>query len=338
MAVNSPIKIEDLTDEQITMIVRRIETFAKSNEFFAKFTNPVKRQHGEKTWRSRKVVRPLVKPEDIREAVEDVAPRPQKIAVQTFEHSLTNYRDKVTYTAEDVLYGYDDIVKIAGDTLGEITVQKLDILKGTPFINSKCSATFVDNYDKTLAKVAIILQKNKAKAWSNGRYLAIVTPETLEEIRQSLKSTSNGILSDATKEEYDSGIIAHYGRWNFAVCDSDLLYKGEGKQWMVCLGRRPTGESPIDVATMDGVKVYHNPLGSGVLLDEDGNITSDDNKQRGSVACNIDGLGAYVNDDLCVIDVEVSASKIGSLFGQDEFDYEETFPTGYVSGSESPVE
>ena len=77
------------------------------------------------------------------------------------------------------------------------------------------------------------------------------------------------------------------------------------------MGRRPNGLSPVDAAKIEGVEVIHNGLGTGVLLDEDGNYTSDDNKQKGSVAMNINGLGAYVNDDLCIIDVEVAVSTVG---------------------------
>ena len=311
MSVNKPITIAEMTDEQITAIKRRIETFTKSNEYFDKFVNHVKWNRGSKKMQSRRVVKPFVRPEDVKPSIEDVAPRPSKIAVQTFEHSVDVYRDKIAYTAEDVLFGYDDIVQIAGDTLAEIITQKLDIIKGTPFLKSACTATYSNSLLETLSKVAIILQKNEAKAWGNGRYLAHVSPEALEKIRLELEAKGTS-LSEGTKEDIASGIIAHYGRWDFAVCPSKLLIKNGTTQYMVCMGRRPNGQSPIDAATMDGVTVINNPLGSGVLVDEDGNYTSDDNKQRGSIAANVDGLAAYVNDDLCVIDVEIPVDEIGA--------------------------
>jgi len=73
------------------------------------------------------------------------------------------------------------------------------------------------------------------------------------------------------------------------------------------------GQSPIDVAKLQGesgIEVINNGLGSGVLVDEDGNYTADDNKQQGSVAINMDGLGACVADDLCILDCEFSANEI----------------------------
>ena len=109
MAANNPIKYSEMTDEQIATVKRRIETFVKSREYFDKFVNHVKWERGSKTMKSRRVVKPLVRPEDVKPSTEDVAPRPGKVAVQTFEHSVDIYRDKIAYTAEDVLYGYDDI-------------------------------------------------------------------------------------------------------------------------------------------------------------------------------------------------------------------------------------
>lgn len=310
MAVNPAQTYAEMTDEQIAAVKRRIETFAKSREFFNKFCHPVNFDRGSKTMKVRRVVRPKVKPEDIKPAQELVAPRATKAAVETFVRSIDIYDDKFVYSREDVLFGYDDIVKIGGDTLAEIFTQKLDYIKGNPFIKSACTASYDTSRLKTLANVAIILKKNGAIPWANGRFLAIVTPETLEGIRVELEAKGSSI-SEPTKEDIDSGIIGHYGRWDFAECPSDLLQKSASVHYMVCMGRRPNGDSPVDVAKMKDVEVYNNGLGSGVVLDEDGNYTSDDNKQKGSIAMTAPGLGAYVNDDLCIIDVEVSETTIG---------------------------
>jgi len=331
MAVNGAVKYAEMTDEQIEGIKRKVELFFKSQEYFDKFVNHVKFDRGSKTMKSRRVVRPLVKESEVSASAELVAPRPSKIVVETFSHSVEIYRDKVAYSAEDVLYGYDDIVKICGETLGEIGVQKLDFLKGKPFISSACTLTYDTSLSKTLSKGAIILQKNKAKPWANGRYLAMVAPETLEAIRVELE-TKGASISEATKEDIDKGIIGHYGRWDFSSCPSELLVKNSSTQYMVLLGRRPNGESPIDAAKIEGVEIIHNPLGSGVLTDVDGNYTSDDNKQKGSIAMNINGLGCYVNDDLCVLDCEVSVNEISKSI------LPEASKTGYVSHSYSGVE
>jgi len=331
MAVNEAIKYADMTDEQIAAIKRRIETFVKGHEFFDRFVNHVKFERGSKTMKSRRVVRPLVQKSEVAVSAELVAPRPQKIVVETFSHSVDIYRDKVAYSKEDVLYGYDDIVKIASDTLSEIGVQKLDYIKGDAFLKSACAVSYDTSFLKTLAKAAIILKKNHALPWSRGKYLAILAPEALEAIRVEIENKGVA-MTEATKEEVESGIVGGYGRWLFAECPSDLLIKNSSTQYLVLMGRRPSGESPIDCAKIEGVEIIHNPLGSGVLLDVDGNYTSDDNKQKGSVAMNINGLGCYINDDLCVLTLEASVNEISkSVLGEAE-------KSGYVSHSFSDIE
>ena len=336
MPVNNPILMSELTDEQIVAIQKRIETFAKDEEYFDKFTHKVKHQHGEKTMQVRRAIKPKVDPRTIRPSAENVAPRGRKVAVATFQHSLEIYRDKIAYTKEDILYGYDNIVELAGDTLASAFTQQLDYIKGAPFFNSKCTATVVTESGtqkilKTLDKIAIILKKNGAKRWSGGKYLCMLSPEALQKVREEIEAKGVA-MTEATKAEVESGFIGSYGVWLFTECPSDAIYKSDTKQWMVCMGRREVGgASPVDVAEMDGIEVIHNQLGSGVLLDEDGNITSDDNKQKGSIAMNANGLGAYVNDDLCIIDVEIDVNLIGAS----ELDIAEK--TGYVSQSPNPL-
>lgn len=307
---NHTTKYSEMTDEHIDAIARRIEEFHKTNSFWSKFTHPVKRQRGSKTWETRRVVKPHVDPDKIAPATELVAPRPIKPAVETFTHSVDIYRDKFVYSAEDVLFGYDDIVKIGGDTLAEVFNRKMDLIAGKPFVNSKCTVTYDTSYLKTLEKAAIILRKNEAMPWANGRYLAIVTPEVMSIIRSEIRALG-AALAEATKEQLDRGVIGgSFERWEFAECPSELLL-GTSGHISVLMGRRQNGQAPVDEAKMDGIEIINNPLGSGVLLDEDGEITSDDNKQKGSIAMNANGIGYYVNDDLCILNLVHSETTIG---------------------------
>jgi len=337
MGAQANVNYAELTDEQIVAIKRRIETFAKTNELFDDLYNHEKWDRGTKTMKSRRVIKPKVLKGEVTVAVENVAPRSQKIAVETFQHSVDIYRDKIAYTAEDVLYGYDDIVKIAGDTLAEITTQKLNWIKVKPLFLTKCEITpeqvsSVDKYLPTLAKAAIVLQKNEAKPYARGKYLAIVTPESLELIRGEIEA-KGASMSEPMKEEVETGIVGGYGRWLFKECSHDAFYDAtaSGDVHMVLMGLRPNGQKPLDCAKIDGVEVIHNPLGSGVLVDADGHYTADDNKQVGSVAVNVNGLGAFVNDDLCILDCEIAATEIGKSVLAD------TDKSGYVSHSPKKI-
>jgi N4-gp56 family major capsid protein len=329
MGAQATQKLYGFTDEQIKVIERRIITFAKDNEFFDKLCHHVAHQKGSKTIQYRKVVKPKVDSALIQPLAEAVAPRPIKAAVETFEYSVQPYADRFNYTDEMVKFGYDDLVAIGGDTLADYYTQKLDYIKGTPFISSACTVTYATSILATLAKTAIVLKKNGAKPFNaNGHYLAIVSPETLENIR--LEIEAKGVaMSEATKEEVEKGVVGHYGRWDFMECPSDLLVKDASNHWMVCLGKTPQGISPITCAKMNELQVWDNPLGSGVIEDEDGNLTDDANRQRGSIAIKTDGLAAVINDDLCVIDIAVPTTTIDA---SDAF-YKHSALTGYVSGS-----
>ena len=302
--------LKGFSDEQIKVIERRIITFAKDNEYFDKFCNHVGHQKGSKTIQYRKVIKPKVDPNTIAPLAEAIAPRPIKASVETFEYSVQPYADRFNYTDEMVKFGYDDLVAIGGDTLADYYTQKLDYIKGKPFINSACVVTYATSILATLSKTAIIMKKNGAKPWSaNGHYLAMVTPEVLENVR--LEIEAKGVaMSEATKEEVEKGIVGHYGRWDFTECPSDLLIKDASNHWMVCLGKTPQGNSPITCAKMNELEVWDNPLGSGVIEDEDGKLTDDANRQRGSIAIKTDGLAAVINDDLCIINIAVPATEI----------------------------
>ena len=105
----------------------------------------------------------------------------------------------------------------------------------------------------------------------------------------------------------------------YSVTTSELMYANGVSKYIVFMGKRGIdGQSPVDVAKLEGesdIELINNPLGSGVLVDVDGNYTSDDNKQQGSIAVNMDGLGADVTDDLCILDCDVSGYSVAEVKG-----------------------
>jgi len=88
------------------------------------------------------------------------------------------------------------------------------------------------------------------------------------------------------------------------------LQKDASTHYIVFLGRTEQGKSPVVVRKMGDVEVINNPLGSGVLLDEDGNITNDANRQVGSIAMNAKGLAAAITDDTCILVCEFSVATV----------------------------
>ena len=312
------VKYAELTDEHIKDVKKGIELFVESNEYWDKFVHHSSVPRGHKVYTSRRLIAPKVEKGSISTRAEFVAPRPTKIAVATFEKTVANYGDKAIYSREDLQYHFDNTVANIRATLQEIARQKLDLIKGEPFFKSKATISPVGSPASILStaeKAAIILRKNKALRWDGTHFLAHITPEILNMLRAEIAAKGDR-LSEPVKKELDGRTydVYSYGDFMYSVTVSDLMYKNSSTQYIVFMGKRGIdGSSPIDVAKLEGesgIEVINNGLGSGVLVDEDGNYTSDDNKQQGAVAINMDGLGACVSDDLCILDCEFTASEI----------------------------
>lgn len=330
----------ELTDEHIKDIKKNLELFVPSEEYWDKFAHHSIVPRGHREFTSRRLIAPKIKEADISPRAEFVAPRPTKIAVETFTKTVANYGDKAIYSKEDLQFHFDNTVNSITATLKEIAVQKRDLIKGKPFINSRAIITAESGTSPlidTAKKAAIILRKNKVKRWANGLYLAHVTPECLQKLQEEIeakgvsipekiKVTVNGKL-----EELD-----HYGDFMYSVTDSDLLYKSASVQRIVYMGRRGIdNESPVDVAKLSGeseIELINKGLGTGILVDVDGKLTTDDNNQQGVVALNMDGLGAAVSDDLAILNCEVSVNEIAKTT------LAEAAKTGFVSVSGNEVE
>lgn len=313
-----------LTDEHIADIQKTLEMNVPKRQYWAQFTSPSIVKKGHKTFQYRRLVDFKVKPEDVKPAAELVAPRPTKYSVETFERELQNYRNKAQYSREAVQYNIDDVVLSTEATLESQAIQELDVIIGTPFTSSRAIVEYDTSILKTLENAAIIFMKNKVvDRWDRTHFLAHVTPEVLAKIRAELVERKEA-LSEPTKEELDRCLTAtgSWGDWLFSVTTTDNMYvvdeDGNEKQYIVLQGRRKIdGTSPVTKAKLEGtqeIEVIHNPLGSGVLVDVDGNISADDNKQAGSVAINIDGLGADVNDDLCLLNCLVDIAEIKGTY------------------------
>ena len=328
--LNSAAKHGDLTAQQITTIQKKIVLQATQDEFFDKYCDKVPWVKGSKTLEYRRLIYPKVDPAQVLPIAEDVAPRPTTIEYATFQVAVENYRDKFVYTRESTQFNFDDVVRDGGEILSYKTTETLNYIKGKQFINSKAIITADTTLLGTLRKAKLILKKNKAKPWANGKYLAIMSPETLEKLQDELEAKGVS-LDEATKEELALGAVSSKKGFLFAECPSDVLYKTGGKHVIVFMGRTYEGKSPVTCRQLGSVEVINNPLGSGLMVDQDGNITSDDNNQRGSIAVNIDGIGVHVNDDMCILNCDFTVETVAGS----GFDTKPEDRTGYKPESKS---
>lgn len=342
VANENAVKYGELKDEHIVDIAKNIELFVKSEEYWDKFAHHSKVSKGHRTFQTRRLVKPIVKASDVSPRAEFVAPRPTKIVVETFEKTINNYGDKAIYSREDLQYHFDNTVNNITDVLKEIAVQKLNFIKGNAFLSSKCFITAEqvsgsDNMLETLKKAAVILRKNGAKRWDGTHYLCHCTPEEKNKLVAELEakglSLSEKVKVTINGRPYD---LSAYGDWIFSDTIDPQMYKNSTTQYLVLMGKRGIdGQSPVDVAKLEGesgIELLNKGLGHGVLIDEDGNYTSDDNNQQGAVAINMDGLGAAVSDDLCILDCEFTVNEVAKTALAD------SDRTGFVSKSPDDIE
>lgn len=330
--VPSPVMYKDLTDQQIAKIQKKLIYQAKADEYFDQFTEHEAWERGSKTMRVRKLILPIVKASEVAATQENVAPRPTKMAYATFQFAVENYDDRVDYTRESALYNFDDVVRDAGDTLSYKFTQKLDYIKGKPFVSSKALLTYDTSLIKTMRKAKIILQKNKAKPYKDGKYLMIASPEIINLLTDELETKGVALPEETKTDIINSTIYSKYG-FIISECPSDILQNSDTTTHMVIfMGRTQEGRLPVTTRTMGDVEVYNDGLGSGIMLDEDGKVTNDANRQKGDVAMSALGLGAHIADDLCILDCKVTVATIAKT------ELAESARTGYVSTSSSPAD
>ena len=310
-----PITRTSLPDEVVDDIGENIEKFIETAEYWDKFCHHSTVKKGHKKFSYRRLIRPDVRPEDIHEMAELVAPRPTKIALATFEKSVANYGENGEYTREDLMFHLDNTVLSLTATLKEKMRQVLDLVKGKAFISSRATITYDTSLLNTLENAAIIFRKNEVNRWANGYYLAHLTPEMWKQLKAEVRANKES-LDEKTKvningkeEEFHV-----YGDWMFSITTSKVVYKSASVQILVLQGRRGIdNESGVEVSKMEGygkTEFGDNGLGDGLIYDEDGKLTNDKNKQKGSCYINALGVGVGISDDLAILNCEVSINEI----------------------------
>lgn len=310
-----PITRTSLPNECVNDIAENIEKFIDGAEYWDRFCHHSVVKKGHKKFSYRRLIKPDVHPTDIHEMAELVAPRPTKIALATFEKSVANYGENGEYTREDLMYHLDNTVLSLTATLKEKMRQVLDLVKGHAFVSSRATITYGSTLLETLEDAAIIFRKNEVNRWANGYYLAHLTPEMWKQLKAEVRLNKESldektkIMLNGKEEEFPV-----YGDWMFSITTSKVVYKDSGTQILVLQGRRGIdNESGVEVSRMEGygkIEFGDNGLGDGLIYDEDGNLTNDKNKQKGSCFINALGVGVGISDDLAVLNCEVTINEV----------------------------
>lgn len=325
-------KYEDLTDQHVAHIQKQVLYGAQSEEFFSQFNDHREWKPGSDTLKYRKLIFPKVAKESVKPSAEGIAPRPTAMEYATFQVKVGIYRDRINYTDEAIKYSVDDVVSDAAVSLKNIAVEKLDIIKGTPWVSSKASITAAKTIVETMRKARIQLIKNKAKPWAQGDFLMMCSPEVMAALEMELEGKTS--LDESTKKDIVNAKVRNKYGFDIVECPSELLNNSDGTTHMlVFAGKNPQGLSPVSDYKLKEIEIKRNKLGTGILLDEDGKVTDDANGQVGSVAMNIPGLGAAINDDLCILNCKWTVTTVNESTAQPAL----ATQTGYVSSAKSPA-
>lgn len=310
------VKYQDIKDEHITDIKKGIELFVKNEEYWDKFANHCTVERGHREFQSRRLIKPLVKKEDIKPRAELIAPRATKMVVATFTKTVDNYGDKAEYTREDLQFHFDDTLSNLRYTLQEVALQKKNLIKGAAFVSSRAIISYDTSICKTLDNARSTFTKNGVKRWDGRHFLVHMTDEERTQLMTEIAARNEKSEPLRTKLE---GVDFDFDVWkdwliSVPVNDTQTLYKDDTHHYMVMMGKRAIdNKSPVDVSKLSGEPEYeliNKGLGTGIIEDVDGHTTSDDNKQKGAIAINIDGLGACVSDDLAILNCEVPVNTI----------------------------
>lgn len=292
-------------------IEKTLRESVQAHQFWDKFCQHKPWVKGTTSLTYRRLTRPVVT--TATPLAEGIAPRPTKIGYTEYRATVANYREKSEYTRDAEIFNYDDAVRDATSTLSYLFTKKLDIVKGTPFKSSKCIITAETTMVKTAKKARIILQKNEVPTYEGGEYLWIMTPECMSVLEDELEAKGVS-LNEATKSELLGVNVNHKYGFTIVVDATGTLLHGTGdkagKHTMIFMGKTLEGTSPVTCYQYGGVEAFHDAPGSAIIEDVDGNLTADNNRQKGAVSMNAWGLGAAVNDDFAILNCDWTVTTI----------------------------
>lgn len=332
--VNGAIKHSDLTNQQVMDVERRVKMDEPDEkpDFEEYFDS--------KTWKSgvtgnlfRVLVHLPIKPGDVKNFLlqEDIAPVGRKLKYMNFSENTKDYGTKYVYTWKDILYNADSIVADISSELRQWTRELKTFIYGAALLSTNSSmanAAGTRGLLTSFRKAQTIFTKLKTKPWANGEWDAVMPIEVADVLTEEYRAAYTHDLTTTEMKEVKAGYVGSYKKFSIVVPQNDgatvlthLTSEGAIDGFYVLfIGKTQVGRKPgVRYGKGAGsIDVIHNPLGSGVVKDADGNLTSDDNKQKGSVAENINFFSAHVEDDRAVMKMFVPLAYITAADGFNE--------------------
>lgn len=283
-------------------ILDAVVLWAKENEQFADLFEEQTWEQGTDKLVYYAIANPDVAVADVKPLTEGVAPASEDLTFAKYEIACENYGTTINYTKEMYQKGLPEVTQYGATFLSTWGVQVLDILKAKALAASKATLTFPASgttkvYDAFQSAYAQ-LTENGALPWNGSNYIAIVTGTVAEQL---LKEAKDIITHTSEKEAVIKGYIGSIAGFDIKRVKSKVLSDGTN-QTIIFMGRDPyTGSKPAVTYSLHGLDVTIEPLGSGTIIDANGNYRKDTLKQLGSIGITMDCFAAAVTNDKCVL-------------------------------------
>ncbi len=252
---------------------------------------------------------------------ERVAPQALSLTYAKVEYSASDYGTKIGYTAKEVYENADDVVHDCGDELARWVVELKNRKRIEALASSKSVITPADTVMATFLKARGLFLKKKGfvKRFDNMNWLAVTTTEIAEKLAEELLAANgtNYGLPESAKVDLMNGEVDNFKGFAVRTVDVDdyMSFTNESTnyQYIFFIGKPRDGGLPAAEYKLDGgagYQLYNNGLGSGLLTDKDGNLTTDDNHQQGTIAVNLRKLADVVTDDTCILVCKFALANI----------------------------
>lgn len=296
------ISFQGCTIEDKEAIEESIRRFPAAESFWDKFCDHKPWKKGAKRFSWRKLIKPDITVSDTTPLVEGVAPSPSKMVYAEYEDKVENYGGVYPYTKEAIQFRHDDTIADIAHEISYKTIMVPDTIIGKHMVTSKVQITAKSTLTDTFDKALVVFRKNKIKAFSNGKYVAVIVPELEATLKAELRAAGTS-LPETKKSELFNGSCYDFDGFEIFVCSEDYMYTKSGSSTVtytgtiVMLGQTQDGHKAECVTGNIAPEIIYNDLGSGVIKNSSGAIVSDANHREGSVAYNIDAIGVGTQYD-----------------------------------------
>lgn len=298
MPSTTELRHSDFTIEQITDINKNIRVVNKTEMFWGKFVQNDKSPNADVMKYRHQV---LLDPSAIATLEEMGTPHKENIKVVQFDYSLISVGSYIPYTREAIKKNLDNLMDMCMNQLSHSRLYDLEMLKFNAFKGTTTTATYATSWKATLRKVREILVKNNTKAKANGHFNLIAPVEVTDAIADEAGAELTG-----TQQGADVAIEGYIGAWkgfdiyerstNEMYVAADLATPAAADTcYIFAFGFNEFHEYPVKARSIVGEDplVINHPVGDGGHQDA--------LDQKGTIGSRIDGVGAALTNDECVV-------------------------------------